>query len=100
MKSNEDKIKAAGIRMALKMLPKDIMDAAPRHLETALTERLQKESPCQGEAGICYLLTPDDGGHIKVLLVGMDEQNTVTRVVAASDLAEIFTTMLDNLKNI
>ena len=34
--NNESKLKAAGLRMALKVLPPDLLKAAPQHLENFL----------------------------------------------------------------
>lgn len=100
MAKNEDKLKAAGLRMALKMIPDELVEKAPQHLETFLTERLKAVAPMTDEVGVVYLITPDQEGHMQILTVGMDEKNTVTRLVAKSDFSQIFKSLLDNLKNL
>ena len=100
MPKNEEKLKAAGLRMALKLLPADLLEKAPEHLEALLNDRLRAVEPASGEAGVCYLIAPATDGHMQILTVGMDEQNAVTRVVAQSDFAQILNALLENLKNI
>lgn len=86
--------------MALKLLPADLLEKAPEHLEALLKDRLRAVEPATGEAGVCYLIAPAADGHMQILTVGMDEQNAVTRVVAQSNFAQIFNALLENLKNI
>lgn len=100
MPKNEEKLKAAGLRMALKLLPADLMDKAPEHFEAFLNDRLRSVEPASGEAGVCYLIAPDNEGHMQILTVGLDEQNTVTRIVGQTNMAEIFNQILDGLKKI
>lgn len=96
--TNDSRIKAAGLRMALKMLPPDIMAAAPAKLEEYLAGRLRQVEPEQGEAGTVFMLTPQRDGHLAVLTVTLDEQNTVRRIVGHTDITEIFGLILDGLK--
>lgn len=100
MPKNEEKLKAAGLRMALKLLPADLLEKAPEHLEALLNDRLRAVEPATGEAGVCYLIAPAADGHMQILTVGMDERNSVTRIVGQSNFAQIFNALLENLKNI
>ena len=101
MASNESKLKAAGLRMALKLLPPDLLKAAPQHLENFLKQRLADVEPDRHEAGACYLIAPDTkDGHLRVMTVALDEQNVVSRIVSETTLAEIFASILDNMKEL
>lgn len=101
MASNEAKLKAAGLRMALKMLPPDLLKAAPQHLENFLKQRLADVEPERHEAGACYLIAPDTkDGHLRVMTVTLDEQNAVSRIVSETTLEEIFASILDNMKEL
>ena len=101
MASNESKLKAAGLRMALKLLPPDLLKAAPQHLESYLKQRLADVEPDRHEAGACYLIAPHaKGGHLRVMTVALDEQNAVSRIVSETTLEEIFASILDNMKEL
>lgn len=101
MASNESKLKAAGLRMALKLLPPDLLKAAPQHLENFLKQRLADVEPEHHEAGACYLIAPDTkDGHLRVMTVALDEQNAVSRIVSETTLEEIFASILDNMKEL
>lgn len=101
MASNESKLKAAGLRMALKLLPPDLLKAAPQHLENFLKQRLADVEPDRHEAGACFLIAPDaKDGHLRVMTVALDEQNAVSRIVSETTLAEIFASILDNMKEL
>ena len=101
MASNESKLKAAGLRMALKLLPPDLLKAAPQHLENFLKQRLADVEPDRHEAGACFLIAPDTkDGHLRVMTVALDEQNAVSRIVSATTLDEIFKAILDNMKEL
>ena len=101
MASNESKLKAAGLRMALKLLPPDLLKAAPQHLENFLKQRLADVEPDRHEAGACFLIAPDTkDGHLRVMTVALDEQNVVSRIVSETTLAEIFASILDNMKEL
>lgn len=100
-KNNESKLKAAGLRMALKLLPPDLLKAAPQHLENFLKQRLADVEPDRHEAGACYLIAPNaQDGHLRVMTVALDEQNTVSRIVSETTLEEIFASILDNMKEL
>ena len=98
--SNESKLKAAGLRMALKLLPPDVLNQAPAKLEEYLKERLAQVKPEQDEAGTCYLIAPQADGSLAVLTVTLDEQNTVRRKVAQTTIGEIFGAILQNFKEL
>lgn len=99
-KNNESKLKAAGLRMALKLLPPDILNQAPAKLEEYLKERLRQVEPEEGEAGTCYLIAPQADGGLAVLTVTLDEQNTVRRVVSQTTIGEIFTAIIKNFNEL
>lgn len=100
-KNNESKLKAAGLRMALKLLPPDLLNAAPQHLENFLKQRLEQVEPERHEAGACYLIAPHaQDGHLRVMTVALDEQNAVSRIVSETTLEEIFASILDNMKEL
>lgn len=97
---NESRLKSAGLRMALKLLPPDLMAKAPKLLESYLMERLKKVEPESNEAGACYLIAPQADGQLDVLTVTLDENNTVSRIIDRTDLDAIFQTLLLNLKDL
>ena len=100
-KNNESKLKAAGLRMALKVLPPDLLKAAPQHLENYLKQRLEQVEPERHEAGACYLIAPHaQDGYLRVMTVTLDEQNAVSRIVSETTLDEIFKAILDNMKEL
>lgn len=99
--SNESKLKAAGLRMALKLLPPDLLKAAPQHLENFLKQRLEQVEPERHEAGACYLIAPHaQDGHMRVMTVALDEQNAVSRIISETTIEDIFTQILDNMKEL
>lgn len=101
MASNEAKLKSAGIRMALKLMPPDLLKAAPQHLENFLKARLADVDPERHELGACYLIAPHaQDGHLRVMTVTLDEQNSVSRIVSETTLEEIFKAILDNMKEL
>ena len=101
MASNEAKLKSAGLRMALKLLPPDLLKAAPQHLENFLKARLADVDPERHEDGACYLIAPHaQDGHLRVMTVTLDEQNAVSRIVSETTLEEIFASILDNMKEL
>ena len=101
MASNEAKLKNAGLRMALNLLPPDLLKAAPQHLENFLKQRLADVEPERHEAGACYLIAPHaKDGHLRVMTVTLDEQNAVSRIVSETTLEEIFGAILDNMKEL
>ena len=98
---NETRLKTAGLRMALKLLPTDLLNAAPRHLENYLKQRLEQVEPERDEAGACYLIAPcAQDGHLRVMTVALDEQNAVSRIVSETTLDKIFTSILDNMNEL
>lgn len=99
MDKNETRLKAAGIRMALKLMPPDLLQAAPLHLEAFLKTRLADVEPDRHEAGACFLIAPDTkDGHLRVMTVTIDEQNAVSRIASETTISEIFKAILDNMK--
>jgi hypothetical protein len=99
MINNETKLKAAGLRMALKLLPPDLLNAAPNHLENFLKQRLEQVEPERHEAGTCYLIAPDTkDGHLRVMTVTLDEENAVHRIISETTINEIFSSILNEFK--
>ena len=87
--------------MALKLLPPDLLQAAPLHLEAFLKTRLADVEPDRHEAGACFLIAPDTkDGHLRVMTVTLDEQNAVSRVVQRTSIGEIFASIIDNMKEL
>ena len=99
-KTNESRLKSAGLRMALKLLPPDLISKAPQLLESYLMERLSHVEPESNEAGACYLIAPQADGTLAVLTVTLDEKNAVSRIVEKTDLSVIFQSILNNLKEL
>lgn len=99
-KTNESRLRSAGLRMALKLLPQDLLSKAPAVLEGYLKERLSQVEPMSDEAGACFLIAPQADGSLSVLTVTLDEKNAVSRVVERTDLNVIFQSLLNNLKEL
>lgn len=99
-KTNESRLKSAGLRMAIKLLPPDLLSKAPKLLESYLMERLSHVEPERNEAGACYMIVPQPDGRLVVMTVTLDEQNTVSRVVDRTDINVIFQSLLNNLKEL
>lgn len=101
MANNESKLKAAGLRMALKLIPQDLLDQAPATLEKYLLGQLADVEPFQGEAGTCYLLAQDSQtGALRLMLVALDEESRVSRIVKAQSLSELFNQILNGIKEL
>jgi len=99
-KTKENRIRNAGLRMALKLLPPDLLAAAPQHLENYLADQLKKVEPESGEAGACYLISPQPDGSLKVMTVTLDEGATVRRIVGSTTIQEIFASILEGMKGL
>ena len=98
---NESRLKAAGLRMALKLLPPDLLNAAPQHLESFLKQRLAEVDPERHELGACYLIAPHaQDGHLRVMTVTLDEQDAVSRIVEETNFAQIFQSILQNMQDL
>ena len=67
--SDESKLRTAGLRMALKLIPDDMMKAAPAHLEKFLIEQLAQVEPESGEAGTVFMVAPQMDGSIAVFTI-------------------------------
>lgn len=101
MASNENRIRAAGVRMALKLLPPDLLDQAPATLEKYLLNKLADVEPERNEAGTCYLIAPNNTtGALRIMLVTLDEQSAVNRIVKETSLSELFREILEGMKEI
>ena len=99
MADNENRIRNAGLRMALKLMPPDLLNAAPKHLESFLMERLRQVEPKRHEAGACYVIAPDDkDGGLRIMLCTMDEQCAVSRIVKKTTFSELFRQILGEMK--
>lgn len=94
MPDNEKRIRNAGLRMALKLIPQDLLDQAPATLEKYLLNQLSEHDPSS-----CYIIAPDqtDGG-LRLMLVTMDDNCAVDRIHKKTTLSELFRTILDEMK--
>lgn len=99
MPDNEKRIRNAGLRMALKLIPQDLLDKAPATLERYLLNQLTDVEPERHEVSACYLIAPDetDGG-LRIMLVTLDEQCAVSRIVKKTTMSELFRQILDEMK--
>lgn len=101
MADNEKRIKAAGIRMAMKMIPQDLLDQAPATLEKYLLKQLTEVDAQRHETEACYLIAKDktDGG-LRLMIVTMDENCAVDRIVKKTTLYELFRQILGEMKEL
>ena len=98
-KTNESRLKSAGLRMALKLIPQDLLDQAPATLEKYLLTELMAVEPERHESSSCYLIAPDDkDGGLRLMLVTLDEQCAVSRVIKKTTLSELFRQILEGMK--
>lgn len=97
---NGNRVRNAGVRMALKLLPDDMLSEAPRHLEAYLQEQLRQVEPETGEAGACYLMAPQADGSLKIMIVTLDESSAVRRVVRTTTLDDIFRSILEVMRQL
>ena len=87
MADNEKRIRAAGLRMAMKLIPQDVLD------------QLTDVEPDRHEANACYLIAPDDtDGGLRIMLVTLDEQCSVSRVIKKTTFSELFRQILGEMK--
>ena len=99
MSSNDDKIKSAGLRMALKLIPQDLLDQAPATLEKYLLNELANVEPMTGESGSCFLIAPDNTiGALRVMTVTLDEESRVSRIIKTTTINDLFHHILEGLK--
>lgn len=97
---NDNRIRSAGLRMALKLLPEDMLAAAPAHLERYLKGRLEKVELEPGEEGAVFMLANQADGTMKILTVTLDKRNTVLRIVEKTDINTLFKAIFENLKEL
>ena len=101
MPDNEKKIRNAGLRMALKLIPKDLLDQAPATLEKFLLGQLADVEPMQNESGTCYLLATDNNtGALRLMLCTLDEESRVSRIIKQQTLSELFAQIIENVKEL
>lgn len=99
--SNETKLKAAGLRMALKLIPQELIDQAPATLEKYLHNELADVEPMTGESGSCFLLAPDNTtGAMRLMTVTLDEESRVSRIIKTTSLSDLFRQIIDSLKEL
>ena len=99
MANNENRIRNAGLRMALKLIPQDLLDQAPAALEKYLLGQLVDVEPERHESGACYVIAPDDkDGGLRIMLCTMDEQCAVSRIVKKTTFSELFRQILGEMK--
>ena len=95
----EKRLRNAGLRMALKLIPQDLLDQAPATLEKYLLNQLKEVEPERHEAGKCYLIAPDDKtGGLRIMLVTMDEQCAVSRIASVITFKELFQKIIEGMK--
>ena len=101
MPDNETRIRNAGLRMALKLIPQDMLDQAPATLEKYLLNQLAEVDEQRHETEACYLLAQDktDGG-LRLMLVTMNEDCAVERIVKKTTLSELFRSILGEMKEL
>lgn len=97
---SENRLRTAGLRMALKMIPDDLMKAAPAHLEKYLLEQLSKVEPETDEAGTVFMVAPQRDESIAVFTVTLDEENRIRREIKKTTMAELFGQIVNNLKEL
>lgn len=95
----DNKLKAAGVRMALRMIPADLLEGAPAKLASYLNERLARVELAEGETRAAYLLA-GQGEQMTVATVVMDAHGTVTRVAETTTLNLLFSQILNQLKDL
>lgn len=100
-KNNESKLKSAGLRMALKLIPQELLDQAPAALEKYLLNELTDVEPMTGESGSCFLIAPDSNtGAIRVMTVTLDEEIRVKRIVKVTSLSDLFRKIVAGMKEL
>ena len=99
MPENDKRIRNAGLRMALKLIPDDLLDQAPATLEKYLLNQLADAEPDRHEVNAVYLIAPDetDGG-LRIMTVMLDEQCCVSRILKKTTLSELFRQILSEMK--
>ena len=95
----DNKLKAAGVRMALRMIPADLLEGAPTKLASYLNERLARVELAEGETRAAYLLA-GQGEQMTVATVAMDAFGTVHRVVETTTMNLLFSQILNQLKEL
>lgn len=99
MPDNENRLRRAGLRMAMKLIPQDLIDKAPATLEKYLLNQLTEVEPDRHEVNACYLIAPDDAaGGLRIMIVTLDEQCAVSRVIKKTTMSELFRQILDEMK--
>ena len=87
--------------MALKLIPQDMLDQAPATLEKYLLGQLADVEPERHEASACYLIAPDDTtGALRLMLVTLDEQCAVSRIIKKQTISELFNQILNGIKEL
>lgn len=98
---NENRIRNAGLRMALKFIPNEMLQQAPATLEKYLANQLLDVSPEINESGACYLISPDERtGALRLMLVTLDEKCCVCRIIKEMTIADLFNKILEGIKEL
>lgn len=98
---NRDRLRNAGLRMAMKIIPDELLQQAPATLERYLADQLLEVEPHLNESGACYLISPDDRtGALRLMLVTLDEECRVCRIVKEMTIKELFNKILDGIKEL
>ena len=98
---NENRLRNAGLRMALKLIPNDLMQQAPATLEKYLANQLLEVQPKLNESGACYLISPDDQtGALRLMLVTLDTECRICRILKVMTITELFNKILEGIKEL
>lgn len=100
-KTNESRIKNAGLRMALKLIPDDLLQQAPQHLEGYLKDQLVKVEIRESEAGPCYMISIDEEtGMLRLMLVTLDLECKISRILKVMTISELFNKILEGIREL
>ena len=87
--------------MAMKFIPQDVIDNAPATLEKYLLNQLADVDQQRHETSACYVIAPDkkDGG-LRFMLVTMDENCAVDRIIKKKTFGELFQQILSEMQKL
>ena len=99
--NNENRLRNAGIRMALKLIPNDLLQQAPSVLERYLADQLKGVGLVLGESGTCYLISIDEHtGALNMMLVTLDMKCRVSRIIKTMTINDLFNKILEGIKEL
>ena len=98
---NENRIRNAGLRMALKLIPNDLLQQAPATLEKYLEDQLLDIQPDLNESGACYLISPDEStGKLRIMLVTLTMECSISRILKVMTINDLFNKILEGIKEL